>query len=141
MPEPGPRSSNQLAQQRTAFADERTDLAVERTQLAHERTMMAWVRTAASLISFGFTIYKFFDYLPQDSTAPLPHGWFGPREFAISMIGVGLAALVIAILEDRRGQRALHQAGAVPRRSLALVVAVLVAGLGIVGLALAIWRQ
>ena len=23
--------------------------------------MMAWIRTATSLISFGFTIYKFFD--------------------------------------------------------------------------------
>jgi putative membrane protein len=141
MPEAGPPSSNQFAAQRTEFASERTDLAVERTLLAHERTMMAWVRTAASLISFGFTIYKFFDYLQQDSTASLPWGWFGPREFAIAMIVVGLAALVIAILEDRRGQRALRQAGAQPRRSLALIVAVLVAGLGMVGLALAIWRQ
>ena len=37
-----------------------TDLAFERTVLAHERTLMAWVRTAVSMISFGFTIYKFF---------------------------------------------------------------------------------
>ena len=40
--------------------DSGTKLAVDRTWLAHERTMLAWVRTAASLISFGFTIYKFF---------------------------------------------------------------------------------
>jgi uncharacterized membrane protein YidH (DUF202 family) len=26
--------------------------------LAYERTLMAWVRTAASMISFGFSIYK-----------------------------------------------------------------------------------
>jgi putative membrane protein len=37
-----------------------TDLAFERTVLAYERTLMAWIRTAISLISFGFTIYKFF---------------------------------------------------------------------------------
>ena len=37
-----------------------TRLAVDRTRLAYERTLMAWVRTATSLISFGFTIYKFF---------------------------------------------------------------------------------
>ena len=35
-------------------------LALDRTRLAYERTLMAWVRTATSLISFGFTIYKFF---------------------------------------------------------------------------------
>jgi putative membrane protein len=37
-----------------------TRLAVDRTRLAYERTLMAWIRTAISLITFGFTIYKFF---------------------------------------------------------------------------------
>jgi len=37
-----------------------TNLAYERTNLAHERTLMAWVRTGTSLITFGFTIYKYF---------------------------------------------------------------------------------
>jgi len=46
-------------------ADSSTALALERTRLAHERTLMAWVRTATSLISFGFTIYKAFEYLRQ----------------------------------------------------------------------------
>jgi len=36
-----------------------TQMALDRIWLAHERTLMAWVRTAASMISFGFTIYKF----------------------------------------------------------------------------------
>ena len=27
---------------------------------------MAWVRTATSLISFGFTIFKFFQFLRED---------------------------------------------------------------------------
>jgi uncharacterized membrane protein YidH (DUF202 family) len=35
-------------------------LAVERTRVAYDRTMLAWTRTATSLITFGFTIYKFF---------------------------------------------------------------------------------
>ena len=42
--------------------DSSTRLAVDRTRLAHERTLMAWVRTATSLISFGFTIYKFCQF-------------------------------------------------------------------------------
>lgn len=35
-------------------------LAYERTILAQERTLMASIRTSVSLISFGFTIAKFF---------------------------------------------------------------------------------
>ena len=45
-----------------AALDTGTRLALDRTHLAHERTLMAWVRTATSLISFGFTIYKFFSF-------------------------------------------------------------------------------
>ena len=41
--------------------DASTKLAYDRTRLAYERTLMAWVRTGTSLITFGFTIYKFFE--------------------------------------------------------------------------------
>jgi putative membrane protein len=40
--------------------DVSTTLAFERTRVAYERTMLGWVRTATSLITFGFTIYKYF---------------------------------------------------------------------------------
>ena len=39
---------------------ETNTILADRTRLAYERTMMAWVRMGTSLISFGFTIYKFF---------------------------------------------------------------------------------
>ena len=48
---PTPKSSNELA-------EERTDLAVSRTLMAVDRTLMAWIRMALSMNSFGFTIYK-----------------------------------------------------------------------------------
>ena len=81
------------------MGDQKTDLAIERTILAHERTLMAWVRTATSLISFGFTIYKFFDYLrDSNQLASSPRHLFGPRAFATGMIAVGLIALVLGIL-------------------------------------------
>jgi hypothetical protein len=51
-----------------------TKLAIERTRLAHERTLMAWVRTATSLISFGFSVYKFFQYLSESQGAPPERG-------------------------------------------------------------------
>ena len=40
--------------------DAATKLAYDRTRLAYENTKMAWVRTATSLITFGFSVFKFF---------------------------------------------------------------------------------
>jgi putative membrane protein len=109
----------ELSGDATALARERTTLAFERTLLAHERTLMAWVRTATSLISFGFTIYKFFDYLSDARAGPALRR-FGPRAFALAMIACGLFALVLAVFEHRRGRRLLARSGAEPQRSLAM---------------------
>ena len=59
-----------------------TQLAFDRTRLAYDRTMMAWVRTATSLISFGFTIYKFFQ-IEISKGEPDKH-LIGPREFGVA---------------------------------------------------------
>jgi Domain of unknown function (DUF202) len=40
--------------------DTATKLAYDRTRLAYENTMMSWVRTATSLMTFGFSVFKFF---------------------------------------------------------------------------------
>jgi len=53
----------------TVLAEERTDLAFQRTLIAAERTLMAWIRTALSMIGFGFSIYKFFQYMPEELAA------------------------------------------------------------------------
>ena len=88
-----------------------TQLALDRTRLAHERTLMAWVRTSTSLISFGFTIYKFFQYLQRETDRPLPaSALLGPAQFALMMIGIGLTALLLG----HRGTPAAH-AGAPDR--------------------------
>ena len=57
-----------------ATLDAGTRLALKRTQLAAERTLMAWVRTAFSMISFGFTIGKFLDYLANQPDSRVPLG-------------------------------------------------------------------
>ena len=59
---------------------------------------MAWVRTATSLISFGFTIYKFFQYLREKEPGFAGDGLLGPRGFALMMIGIGLTALAVATI-------------------------------------------
>ena len=110
-----------------------TRLAVDRTRLAYERTMMAWTRTAMSLISFGFTIYKFFQYL-REGRPVTEAGVLGPRGFALLMIGIGLTALVFATVEHRQSMQALRASyGALPY-SLAAIVAGLIAILGLAGM-------
>ena len=108
-----------------------TRLAVDRTRLAHDRTLMAWVRTATSLISFGFTMYKFFQYL-HDTRTTVNERMIGPRGFAMIMITIGLAGLVLATFEHRRSLVALRAeyGGTVPY-SLTTVVATLIASLGV----------
>jgi putative membrane protein len=117
-----------------------TRLAVERTRLAYERTLMAWVRTATSLISFGFTLFKAFQYLHQaGSAAARPPQFLGAREFAMLMISTGLIALVIATAQHVRSTRALRQEyGHVPF-SLATLIAALIGVLGVVGIISVVW--
>ena len=81
--------------------DASTTLAVDRTRLAYERTLMAWIRTATSLITFGFTIYKFFQ-IELAREGPRTNRLIGPREFALLMIVIGLVSLLMATLEHRR---------------------------------------
>ena len=115
-----------------------TRLAYERTRLAYERTLMAWVRTSASLISFGFSIYKFFQFVRDgmhDQRSVL-----GPRGFALALMTIAIVALAVATIEHRRSLQALRaELGDVPR-SLAAVTAGAVAGLGVVGLVIVLVR-
>ena len=74
-----------------------TDLAFERTVLAENRTLMAWIRTAISLISFGFTIYKFFHEISQAQAQS--HRLFTPRRVGMLMIAFGLLALLWGLME------------------------------------------
>lgn len=104
------------------------ELAMDRTWLAHERTLMAWVRTATSMISFGFTIYKFFQF-ETEKTQSVRHGMLTPRDFALIMVGIGLVALLAATISHRREMH--HMRGALHgRHSLAEVLAWLVSAFG-----------
>jgi putative membrane protein len=102
---------------------------------------MAWIRTATSLISFGFTIYKFFQFLREENQIQHPDRIFGSREFALLMILAGLVALVIATLQHRRDMKNLRAQYVETPYSLATGIAVLVAGLGLLGLFVVIFRQ
>jgi putative membrane protein len=130
-----------MTEERRAVGDR---LAVTRTRLAHDRTLMAWVRTAASFISFGFSIYKFFDALRQSDIAGPPHGVFGPREFALAMIATGVGVLALATIDHRRGLAALRKEfgeDGGQTWSLSGLMAGVVVVLGTIGLILVFLRQ
>jgi inner membrane protein YidH len=71
--------------------------------------MMAWVRTSVSLISFGFSIYKFFDFFREGRVRST--GMIGPRQFAMAMISIGVFALVAALVQHWWDVRERHKAG------------------------------
>lgn len=83
--------------------EKRTDYAYERTVQASGRTLMAGVRTAISMIAFGFTIFKFFDYLIQDDSDMLgdlsPEG---PANVGLLLFGVGMTVLLLSIVDHIR---------------------------------------
>ena len=114
-------------------------LAMDRTWLAHERTLMAWVRTAASMISFGFTIYKFFQFEEGRGSAAT-HRLLTPRDFALIMVSIGLASLLLATIAHRRDIRYLATGGAEKRYSLAELVAGIVSVFGLLVLVSTIFR-
>ncbi len=131
MIEPIPRTAGAL--------DVSTQLAIDRTRASYERTMMSWIRTATSLITFGFTIYKFFQI--ETPAQKQQNYLIGPREFAIALVGIGLFSLLLATLENRQSIRALGAQYAGKQRSLAVLVAALVSMLGVVALLAMIFRQ
>jgi putative membrane protein len=110
-----------------------TRLAVERTRLAFERTTMAWVRTATSLITFGFSVYKFFQIGAKQEA---PDRLIGPREFALMMISMGIISLVLATIQHWHSMRSLraHAHGMHIPRSLAVIVGGLMSILGLLAL-------
>lgn len=118
--------------------DAGTKLAVERTRLAQERTTMAWVRTAASLISFGFTIYKFFAI--ENRGLETGAGLIGPRGFAAIMICAGIFSLVLAALQHHHNLRGMRNDYGHMPRSVAGPVAWLVGLLGLIALLSVIYR-
>lgn len=115
----------------TVLAEERTDLALRRTIIASERTLMAWIRTALSMIGFGFSIYKFFQYMPEDIATGNIRRPQAPRNLGLSLIALGTLALSAAAWQHRNF---LKEIGAPERlhKSISFVVAIFVILIGVI---------
>jgi len=117
-----------------AHSEKQTSLSIERTFLSFERTLMAWLRTSLSLISFGFTIAKFFQYLAEQRggavVGPLGRAWASDT-VGLLMIAIGTFTMTLAIIQHRRRIAALRAVGLVPQWNLALWVAAPITVLGV----------
>src|ERR1700692_3263859 len=87
-----------LTAETTGSAKGHVDLGVSRTVMAADRTLMAWIRTSLSMLSFGFTIYKFLLYVKES----LAHGAMqaeGPRRFAIVLIAMSAVSMLFGLID------------------------------------------
>jgi len=125
----------------TVLAEERTDLAVQRTVLGAERTLMAWIRTANSMIGFGFTIYKFFQYMPEQIASGNIRRPQAPRNLGLTLIALGTLALAAAAAQH---WNLLSTIGASPLRrvwSISFVIAICVVLIGCITFCGVLLRQ
>jgi len=80
-----------------------SDLGEQRTIMAADRTLMAWIRTSLSMLSFGFTIYKFLQGMAEAGTV---HRSDSPQQVGLFLAAMGTLSIVFgtisywAILKD-----------------------------------------
>ena len=105
-------------------------LAVDRTALAADRTLMASVRTSISMISFGFTLYKFLQYAQEQGLTKNLHDT-SPRNLGLFLITLGTLPLGMAMVEYVRMMRRLGKQSkeTVVNASFLTAIAIVVLGL------------
>lgn len=120
-----PTTANELS-------GERTELAVDRTVMAAGRTLMAWVRTALSMISFGFTIYKFLQAATQGQQVGILRS-NGPRHLGLFLIALGVISVVLGSVEYFQTVKRLDAMTATRYKPMnfAFIVGVLIGLLGL----------
>ena len=104
-------------------------LALQRTALAQERTLMASVRTSVSLISFGFTISKFFQQLRQHEV--LGGTGHSSRAVGLWLVAIGTGYILLSSIQHILIRKELKQEGASLRASYSLLLGIVVTLLGL----------
>ena len=105
-------------------------LALDRTRMAAERTLMAWVRTALSMISFGFTIYKFLQVIQEQDKLHVLRPQ-APRDVGLTLTGIGTFAVIIACVQHWQYIKKLRPDQPYKPWDLTFIVACLIAILGL----------
>ena len=123
---------NILSKSANELATERTDLAVERTVMGAGRTLMAWIRTALSMISFGFTIYKFMQAAVEGRANSVMQA-MGPRRLGLFLIALGVVSVILGSIEYYHTIRRLNRMSATNYKALnfSFIVGLLIGLLGL----------
>jgi uncharacterized membrane protein YidH (DUF202 family) len=116
----------------TILAEKRTDLAIQRTNMAADRSLMAWIRTSLSMIGFGFSIYKFFQYLPEELAAGNNRRPQAPRNLGLTLIALGTLALAAATWQHWNFLRSIQGEQKRHMWSISFVVAIFVILIGLI---------
>lgn len=117
--------------------DEQTKLSMIRTRFSAERTLMSWIRTSFSMITFGFGLLKFFQYLHDNQLTSAQSA--SAHKLGVFLILLGIFSLIPACYEHLKVLMLLHATDKNHTRwSYALFVAILVGLIGIYALTHAI---
>ena len=92
---------------------------------------MSWIRTALALISFGFTIIKFFEYLKYIASNNIKIPTTGITHLGIYLILLGTLSLVPAIFEYKKEINVLNKIDGFTQNSYIVIVGYCV---GLIGL-------
>jgi putative membrane protein len=90
------------------LAEDRTDMALERTSMAADRTLMAWTRTSLSMISFGFTVFKFMEAMQKEGKNILVRSEQDAQHFGMMLISLGVICLIVACIQYWQLDKKLH---------------------------------
>jgi putative membrane protein len=110
-----------------------TMMAVTRTVMAADRSLMAWVRTGLSLISFGFTIYKFLEYSREQviASGKILRGVSSPKLVGLFMVGMGVLSLIFGMIENIHNVKLLTGQYGLRRTRYALFMAAILSIFGL----------
>ena len=103
----------------TELAARRTGMSFQRTRLAADNSLMSVIRTSLSLISFGFTIFQFFQRLMKDGAveADASHA---ARNFGRTLVWLGVGLLIIGIIYHLQFMKGLRDERALMKRDGAI---------------------
>jgi len=104
-------------------------LALQRTAVAQERTVMAATRTSVSMISFGFTISKFFQQLREHEIT----GGTGlaARRVGLWLVSIGTAYMLFSCIQHIMVRKQLREEGADLRISFSFFLGIVIVLLGL----------
>ncbi|WP_395335482.1 DUF202 domain-containing protein [Novosphingobium sp. BL-8H] len=104
------------------------DLGAVRTVLAADRTLMAWIRTSLSMLSFGFTIYKFLQGLADNNQIAKTDS---PQHVGMFLAAAGTGAMVLGTLSYWGTLRDVARAGKFRLGRSVLAIALLMSLAGV----------